>query len=158
MDSSQQGKRDFVGLDTEFSRFCREDYVKFCVFNTPVYDKCSSALCCGKPDAANELCKTVLFGPKFEPTFVLVLKNHANWLYSLHDPRTLGCEYPSEARKYEYIDLMGAGLQPHLPTCRLQNELLTLSVGRTFKSEYQTEPNTLTVPILADINLTGKKK
>jgi len=49
---------------------------------------------------------------------------------------------------------MGAGLQRHLPTCSLQNELLTLSVGRTFKSEHQTEPNTLTVPILADINLT----
>jgi hypothetical protein len=70
-------------------------------------------------------------------------------------PPTLGCEYPNEARKY--IDLMGAGLQRHLPTCRLQNELLTLSVGRTFKSEHQTQPNTLTVPILADINLTGKK-
>ena len=49
---------------------------------------------------------------------------------------------------------MWAGLQRHLPTCRLQNELLTLSVGRTFKSEHQTEPNTLTVPVLADINLT----
>jgi len=49
---------------------------------------------------------------------------------------------------------MGACLQRHLPTCRLQNELLTLGVGRTFISEHQTEPNTLTVPILADINLT----
>jgi hypothetical protein len=98
--------------------------------------------------AANELCKTVLFGSKFEPIFVLILKNPVSWLYSLHDSLMLGCEYSSEARKY--IELMGAGLQRHLPMCRLQNELLTLSVGRTFKSEHQTEPNTLTVPILAD--------
>ena len=81
MDNSQQGKRNFVGLDTEFSRFYREGYVKFTNFNTPVYDECSSALYCGKTDAANELCKTDLFGPKFEPIFALVLKNHATWLF-----------------------------------------------------------------------------
>jgi hypothetical protein len=60
MDSSQQRKRNFGGLDTELLRFYRGGYVKFCEFNTPVYDECSNALYCGKTDAANELCKTVL--------------------------------------------------------------------------------------------------
>jgi hypothetical protein len=107
MDSSQQGKWNFVALDAEFSRFCREGYVKFCKFNTPIYDGCSNALYCGKTDAANKLFKAVLFGSKFEPIFVLVLKNRATWLYSIYCPLTLGCEYPSEARKY--IELLGAG-------------------------------------------------
>ena len=59
-------RRNFVVLDTDFSKFCREGYINCCEFRTPVYDRnymtCSSALYYGKDGAANELCEKVVWG------------------------------------------------------------------------------------------------
>ena len=118
-------RRNFVVLDADFSKFCREGYINFCEFRTPVYDRhymiCLSDIYYGKADAANELCERVVWGSKFETIFVLVLKNPATWLYSLQDPFTLECECPNETRKD--VELRGAGLLRHSPNCRLRNEL-----------------------------------
>jgi hypothetical protein len=106
-------RRNFVVLDTDFSKFCREGYINYCEFKTPVYDgnymTCLSALYYGKINAANELCERVVWGFKFEPIFVLVLTNPATWLYSLHDPLTLECECPNETRKD--VELRGIHLR-----------------------------------------------
>jgi hypothetical protein len=66
---------------------------------------------------------------KVKLIFVLVLKNPATWLYSLHEPMTLECDCPNDTRRN--VELVGAGLLRHPATCCLRNELLILSVGRS---------------------------
>ena len=74
-------RRNFVGLDTDFSKFCREGYINFCEFKTPVYDRNYmthlSSLHYAKID---ELCERVVWESKFKLIFVLALKNPASLL------------------------------------------------------------------------------
>ena len=147
---------NFVGLNLDFFKFCMGEHLTFCEFRTPVYDRnymtCSSALYFGKNEVVNEVCEKIVWGYKIPPIFMLVSKNPATWLYSLHGALTLECDCPNETR--QDIELKGAGLLKHPPSCRLRNELLTLSIGRTFNSQYHTKPDAINVPRLFPVNLT----
>ncbi|GFG30191.1 hypothetical protein Cfor_10174 [Coptotermes formosanus] len=149
-------RRNFVELDADFSNFFRGGYINFCEFRNPQYDinymTCSSVLFYGKIEAAYTLFEKVVWGSRFQPIFVLVLKDPATWLYSLRDPLALECECPNKTRRD--VKLEGAGLLRHPPMCHLRNELLTLSVGRSFKSEHLLEPTHIIVPRIATLNLT----
>ena len=112
---------------------------------------CLSALYFGK-NVVNELCEKTVWGYNIPPIFTLVFKNPATWLHSLHGALTLECDCPNETRKD--TERKGAGLLKHPPSCRLRNELLTLSIGRTFSSQYHTKPDAISVPRLSAVNLT----
>jgi hypothetical protein len=112
---------------------------------------CLSALYFGKNEVVNELCKKTHWGYKILPIFTLVFKNPATWLHSLHGALTLECDCPNETR--QDTDRKGAGLLKHPPSCRLRNELLILSIGRTFSSQYHTK-HVINVPRLSAANLT----
>jgi hypothetical protein len=53
------GRRNFVELDSGFSKFCRDGYLSLCDFRIPVcgrnYMTCSGALYYGQIDVASEL-------------------------------------------------------------------------------------------------------